>query len=97
MDETGNKCELCNLATAPNERRRGYASYLLRHLLKLYRPRCRYMEVGTSEDMEPFYARFGFVHQRTIEGFFRQRAYAEAGVVFDDPQLGDMQVMRIDL
>ncbi len=95
MHEDENACELCNLATAFAERNRGYASHLLRHLLKLYRPRCRYMEVGTSEDMEPFYARFGFKRERTIKGFFRQRAYVDAGVVFDDPELGDMQVMRV--
>ena len=93
MHEERDVCELCNLATAQGERGRGYATHMIQHLLKLYRPRCRYMEVGTSEDLMPFYEKFGFKHDRTINGFFAQAAYKNAD--FDEPGLKDMQVMRI--
>ena len=64
------ECELFNLATAPDQRGKGYGSHLVRHLLKLYQPRCKKMRVGTSPAMVPFYRRFGFEECGVRKGFF---------------------------
>ena len=88
-------CELYNLATAPEMRGKGYASRLVRHLLRLYQPRCRRMRVGTSRPLMSFYERFGFRYAFTREGFFLDEGYA--GVQFDEENLQDMQVLEMEL
>ena len=88
-------CELYNLATAPGMRGRGYASKLVRHLIRLYQPRCKRMLVGTSKELMPFYERFGFMYSFTREGFFLDEGYA--GVQFDEENLQDMQVLELAL
>ena len=88
-------CELYNLATAPGLRGRGYASKLVRHLIRLYQPRCKRMLVGTSKELMPFYERFGFKYSFTREGFFLDEGYA--GVQFDEEDLQDMQVLELAL
>ena len=88
-------CELYNLATAPGLRGKGYASRLVRHLIRLYQPRCKRMLVGTSQPLMPFYERFGFKYSFTREGFFLDEGYA--GVQFDEPDLKDMQVLELAL
>ena len=88
-------CELYNLATAPGLRGRGYASKLVRHLIRLYQPRCKRMLVGTSKELMPFYERFGFKYSFTREGFFLDEGYA--GVQFDEEDLKDMQVLELAL
>ena len=88
-------CELYNLATAPGLRGRGYASKLVRHLIRLYQPRCKRMLVGTSKPLMPFYERFGFAYSFTREGFFLDEGYA--GVQFDEEDLKDMQVLELAL
>lgn len=88
-------CELYNLATAPGMRGRGYASKLVRHLIRLYQPRCKRMLVGTSKELMPFYERFGFKYSFTREGFFLDEGYA--GVQFDEEDLKDMQVLELAL
>ena len=88
-------CELYNLATAPEMRGKGYASRLVRHLLRLYQPRCKRMRVGTSRPLMSFYERFGFRYAFTREGFFLDEGYA--GVQFDEENLQDMQVLEMEL
>ena len=88
-------CELYNLATAPDMRGKGYASRLVRHLIRLYQPRCKRMLVGTSKPLMPFYERFGFKYSFTREGFFLDEGYA--GVQFDEEDLQDMQVLELAL
>ena len=88
-------CELYNLATAPDMRGKGYASRLVRHLIRLYQPRCKRMLVGTSQPLMPFYERFGFRYSFTREGFFLDEGYA--GVQFDEEDLKDMQVLELAL
>ena len=88
-------CELYNLATAPGMRGKGYATKLVRHLIRLYQPRCKRMLVGTSKPLMPFYERFGFAYSFTREGFFLDEGYA--GVQFDEPDLKDMQVLELAL
>lgn len=88
-------CELDNLATAAHERGKGYATKLVRHLLRLYQPRAKKMRVGTSAQLVSFYERFGFQYAYTREGYFLNENYA--GCVFDEPDLKDMQVLEIKL
>ena len=88
-------CELYNLATAPGLRGKGYASRLVKHLIRLYQPRCKRMLVGTSKELMPFYERFGFAYSFTREGFFLDEGYA--GVQFDEEDLQDMQVLELAL
>ena len=88
-------CELYNLATAPGLRGKGYASRLVRHLIRLYQPRCKRMLVGTSQPLMSFYERFGFKYSFTREGFFLDEGYA--GVQFDEENLQDMQVLELAL
>ena len=88
-------CELYNLATAPGLRGKGYASRLVKHLIRLYQPRCKRMLVGTSKELMPFYERFGFKYSFTREGFFLDEGYA--GVQFDEEDLKDMQVLELAL
>ena len=91
----GEVCELYNLATAPELRGKGYASRLVRHLIRLYQPRCKRMLVGTAKELMPFYERFGFRYSYTREGFFLDEGYA--GVAFDEPDLRDMQVLELEM
>ena len=88
-------CELYNLATAPGMRGKGYASRLVRHLLRLYQPRCKRMRVGTALPLVSFYERFGFRYAFTREGFFLDEGYA--GVRFEEGELKDMQVLEMEL
>ena len=88
-------CELYNLATAEGERGKGYASRLVRHILRLYQPRAKKMRVGTSQSLMGFYERFGFRYAFTREGFFLDEGYA--GAQFDEPELKDMQVLEVEL
>ena len=88
-------CELYNLATAPGLRGKGYASRLVKHLIRLYQPRCKRMLVGTSQPLMSFYERFGFAYSFTREGFFLDEGYA--GVQFDEENLQDMQVLALEM
>ena len=88
-------CELYNLATAPGLRGKGYASRLVKHLIRLYQPRCKRMLVGTSQPLMSFYERFGFAYSFTREGFFLDEGYA--GVQFDEEDLKDMQMLELAL
>ena len=91
-DET---CELYNLATAEGERSKGYASKLVRHVLRLWQPRAKKMRVGTSKQLTGFYEKFGFRYAFTREGFFLNENYANC--TFDEPDLKDMEVLEIRL
>ena len=88
-------CELYNLATAPGLRGKGYASRLVKHLIRLYQPRCKRMLVGTSQPLMSFYERFGFAYSFTREGIFLDEGYA--GVQFDEENLQDMQVLALEM
>ena len=91
-DET---CELYNLATAEGERGKGYASKLVRHVLRLWQPRVKKMRVGTAKQLMGFYEKFGFKYAFTREGFFLNENYANC--TFDEPDLRDMEVLEIKL
>ena len=89
-------CELMNLATCEGQRGRGYASTLVRHLLKLYQPRCKAMYVGTVAALEPFYNRFGFEYAYTREGFFKNPLY-DPKLFTDEEDPRDMRVLSVKL
>jgi len=90
LEKENGACELCNLVTAPAHRHKGYAGRLLKHLFKLYQPRCRVMEVGTSPSNVGFYEQFGFVQTNVRENFFKDNydePIVENGVVLTDMQM----------
>ena len=95
MLQTGaDECELMNLAVDPAQRGKGFAAKLVRHLFKLYQPRCRRMRVGTSPANVGFYERFGFRKVGLREGFFSENyeSLEENGTM-----LTDMIVMEREL
>ncbi len=92
-DET---CELMNLATYPDHRGKGYAGTLVRHLLKLYQPRCKTMLVGTVDALAPFYNRFGFEYAYTRENFFKNPLY-DPRLFAEGEDLCDMRVLSLKL
>ena len=87
--------ELCNLATDRDARGKGYASALVRHLLRLYRTQTSTLRVGTSRAQMPFYEKLGFRYVCTRKGFFENENYDPA--LFDEPGLRDMEVLEIEL
>ena len=93
--QRGEVCELCNLATDPGHRGKGYAGRLIRHLFKLYRPRCRQMEVGTSPTMISFYEQLGFRPAYVRDGFFTDN-YPEP-IEENGEILTDMHVLSVEL
>ena len=94
--ESGESCELCSLATLPEEQNKGYASSLIRHVKKLYQPRFAKMRVGTAKDLIPFYEKFGFRYERTIKDFFKNENYDPK--LFDEGEdLADMEILSVDL
>ncbi len=86
LDKGNGLCELMNLATHPDHRGKGHASYLVNHLIKLYASRCTRMEVGTSPDNVGFYERFGFQFSYIKKNFFKDNyePIIENGVVLTD-------------
>lgn len=63
-------CELKNLATDPVRQNRGHAGRMLRFLFETCAARYNVMYLGTSEQMIPYYTRFGFVPSHTVPNFF---------------------------
>ncbi|MBQ9952693.1 MAG: thymidine kinase [Clostridia bacterium] len=86
LDKGDGLCELMNLATHPDHRRKGHARYLVNHLIKLYASRCTRMEVGTSPDNISFYEQFGFKVSYTKKNFFTDNydPIIENGVLLTD-------------
>lgn len=63
-------CELKNLATDESLQNRGHAGRMLQFLFAHCAKTCRTMYLGTSEQMIPFYRRFGFAPSHTVKNFF---------------------------
>jgi thymidine kinase len=79
--------EIKSLATDPGARGKGCASALIRHALRVCAPKYERIYVGTSEEMRPFYERFGFRYAYTEKDFFvtnYQKPVIEQGVVLRD-------------
>ena len=89
------ECELMNLATCEDAQGKGYASKLVRHLMRRYSGNCRSMLVGTSEDGRDFYRRLGF-----RDAFVRKRFFIdnyEEEIFENGRQCVDMYCLRINL
>ena len=94
--ENESECELCSLATLPDERGKGYASALIEYVKKLYAPRFEVMTVGTAKDLMPFYEKFGFRYDHTVKDFFKNENYDPK--LFDEGEdLADMEILRAQL
>lgn len=89
-DEGNGLCELKNLATAPEAQHRGYASRLVRHVIKACRPKYTTMQVGTGDVPKTirFYEKCGFTRSNRIRDFFT--TYYPEPIVEDGILLTDM-------
>ena len=91
----GGECELMNLATCEEEQGKGYASELVRFLMRRYAASAREMLVGTSEDGVAFYRRLGFEPAFIRENFFVEN-YDEP-IIENGRQCVDMHCLRVNL
>jgi len=89
------QAEIKNIATVPDQRGLGHAAALIRHVIKLCRGRYERLYVGTSDDMIPYYERFGFVKDYVEKDFFVDN-YAEP-IVENGRVLRDMQYLSLEL
>lgn len=96
LSKEGDVCELCNLATVEAERGKGYVGRLIRHLIKLYQPRCGKMEVGTVKQLVPFYEHFGFRYERSIPAFFSSERYDPATLA-EAERNADMEILSLKM
>ena len=94
-DLSGSACELKNLATDEALQNCGHAGRMLRFLIETYARTHRCMYVGTSEQMVPYYERFGFSYSHTEAGFFT-RNYPEP-IWENGLQCVDMLYLKRDL
>ncbi len=64
--------EIKNLAVLPDYQNRGYGSYMLNHVFKMYKDRMNTILVGTGENEKTisFYIKNGFVYSHKIENYF---------------------------
>ncbi len=94
----GERCELKNLAVAPEYQRRGCGGRLVRRLFQLYAGDCAEMLVGTGDCSRGtlcFYQKLGFTYSHTVEQFFIEH-YPEP--IFEDGlQLRDMIYLKRNL
>ena len=64
-------CELKNISTLPEYRKKGYASELIKYVFEAYKNEYEKMIVGTTENMIPFYVLNGFrTYHHTVKNFF---------------------------
>lgn len=64
-------CELKNISTKEQYRGQKLASKMIEYLFNTYKDKYKYMIVGTSENMIPFYVLNGFTkYHKTIKNFF---------------------------
>ena len=87
--------EIKNIATVSDQRGLGHAGALIRHAIKICRGKYARMYVGTSEDMIPYYEKFGFVKDYVEKDFFVNN-YVEP-VVENGRVLRDMQYLSLEL
>jgi len=87
--------EIKNIATAPDQRGLGHAGNLIEYAKKLCARDYKRMYVGTSDDMIPYYERFGFSRDYVAKDFFVDN-YSEP-VVENGRVLRDMQYLSLEL
>lgn len=65
-------CEIKNLATYPEDQRKGYGSSLIKYIVRYYRESCETIVVGTGESpaIIRFYEDCGFKISHRIKNFF---------------------------
>ena len=69
-DEGNDTCEIQSLATYPQYQRKGYGSYIVKHVCDLYINKCKFMIVGTGDSLVPFYENCGFSLSHRLENYF---------------------------
>lgn len=71
-DEGNDTLEIKNIATYPNERRKGYASKLIAFLFNYYKGKGAFMQLGTGDVPSTigFYEHCGFRRSHIVKDFF---------------------------
>lgn len=95
MERDDGDIELKNIATAAEDRGRGYAGEMIRHALNLCAGKYERMYVGTSTDMIPYYEKFGFRPEYVVENFFVDNY--ENPVIDNGEVLRDMHYLSLDI
>ncbi len=82
--------ELKNIATVPQYRRQGYAKTLIHHIIKHYRGKGQFIQVGTGEvpTMLTFYQKCGFSPSHRVKNFFTENY--NHPIIEDGIELKDM-------
>lgn len=98
VTDEGNGCfEIKNIATEPENQRKGYGSELIDFLFAHYKGKCRTMLVGTGDSplTIPFYQKCGFVISHRVKNFFID--YYDHPIFECGRQLVDMIYLKKDL
>lgn len=94
-DEHNGILEIKNLAVDPKFQRCGYGRLLIEYIVKNFSDKYQILQVGTGENLIPFYEKCGFKVSHRIEKFFKDNydhPIFESGI-----QLVDMIILRRDL
>lgn len=96
-DEGGGILEIKNIATVPDDQRKGYGKTMIGFLAAQYRGTHSVLQVGTGDSplTVPFYEKCGFIRSHRIKNFFTDNydhPIYECGI-----QLMDMIYLRKNL
>ena len=95
--ESGDVCELKNIATYENWQGKGYGGKLLDHIFSHYKGKYKAMLVGTGDVLRTirFYQKQGFELSHRVKGFFTDNY--DHPIFEDGVQLVDMVYLKRDL
>ena len=96
-EESPQVCELKNLATRPQDQKKGYGRAMVHFLFSHYAGRYQKMLVGTGESplTVPFYEKCGFSYSHRIKNFFLE--HYDHPIIEAGNQLTDMVYLAKDL
>ncbi len=91
------KCELKNIATIPQDQRKGYGRYMIHFLCEYYSSQCELMYVGTGNCRSTlgFYEACGFVNSHIVANFFLD--HYDEPIIEDGVRLTDMVYLKKQL
>ncbi len=93
-DEGNGILEIKNIATKPEDQRKGYAKALIDFIIREYRGRYAVVQVGTGDSPAtiPFYEKCGFVRSHIVPNFFTD--HYDHPIFEDGVQLVDMVYLQ---
>lgn len=87
--------EIKNLAVYPEYQNRGYGSFMLNHIFKIYKDKMNTILVGTGENENTlsFYIKNGFVYSHRVENYFVENY--DHPVIENGRQLKDLIYLKL--